>query len=393
MLACCHEGDVMKIFIIPTSYPDESNPVANIFIYEQVKALALLGHEIIVLHVKKLPTAKIYSSVDKTIKVNRDDYSVRYATEIKTFMENKFPNANRNEFISAMRRLYIRAECECGKPDVIYAHFSCWAGYVAAQISKENNIPCVCLEHYSGYMESNIARGRVEGLKQTIESVNRFLCVSPGLQRAVKNLTYTNKEIGVISNMVDTCFHYYPSNSNNKIVFFSVGNLNQRKRFGLLIDSFISAFEADMDVELRIGGMGEEYRNLQKKISVNHREHQIKLLGKLNRQQTLENYIDCNCFVLPSSAETFGLVYREAMAVGRPIITTNHGGFDADTWDEKCGYMIPVDDKDALISSLKKMKDNVNKFDGKDISEFCLSTCDAIVVGKEIEQNLQKVCR
>ncbi len=382
----------MKIFVLPTSYPDDQNPVANIFIYEQVKALAALGHEIVVLHVKKLSSTKFLSSADSSVKVYRDDAALRYKTEVKTFMENKFPKANRKNFISAMRRLYHQAELENGKPDVLYAHFSCWAGYAASQIAKERNIPCMCLEHYSGFMEPAVHKTFVKGLQQTVDSVERFCCVSPGLKASVLKLTGTDKEIDVISNMVDTCFRYVSPEPKEKLHFFAVGNLNHRKRFELLIDSFIEAFSPEDEVELRIGGNGEKYDALQKKILENHREHQIKLLGKLNRPQTLEQYIDCDCFVLPSAAETFGLVYREAMAVGRPIITTDHGGFDANTWDEKCGYMIPVDDKAALVSALKKMKDNVKLFDGKAISEFCLSTCDATVVGKEIEKHLLTVC-
>ena len=103
---------------------------------------------------------------------------------------------------------------------------------------------------------------------------------------------------------------------------------------------------------------------------------------------TLEEYIKCDCFVLPSTWETFGLVYREAMAVGRPIITTDHGGFDSNTWNDDCGYMIPVNDISALSDALKAVILNYDSFNGRDISKFCLSTCSSSIVSKKIEDKL-----
>ena len=37
-------------------------------------------------------------------------------------------------------------------------------------------------------------------------------------------------------------------------------------------------------------------------------------------------YEECDCFVLPSAGETFGVVYVEAMAAGLPVIATRCGG-------------------------------------------------------------------
>lgn len=380
----------MKIFIIPTSYPDFEFPVKDIFIYEQAKALSELGHSVVILHVKKMSSRKFFFHIDSDISKIDDDFAIRYSKNIKTLIEDRFPLINRDKFVEGMRELYLKAVSEQGKPDVLYAHFSCWAGYAATNISKEYNVPCVTLEHYSGLVKPGmkVPKTIIGGLKETYFGSDVFMCVSAGLKESVKRIIPDAQDIEVVTNMIDSKFTYTPSIENEKFIFLAIGRMSSPKKYDQLIDAFVRAFDEKADVELRIGGDGELRPMIEQRIKKYQREGQIILLGQLTREQTHEQYKKCNCFVLPSGWETFGLVYREAMAVGRPVITTDHGGFDKNTWEEKCGYMVQVNDVDALVDALLNMKKNYFSFDGKAISEFCLSTCEASIVSKKIEKIL-----
>ena len=62
-----------------------------------------------------------------------------------------------------------------------------------------------------------------------------------------------------------------------------------------------------------------------------------------------------DCFVAPSTAEPFGLVYLEAMACGLPVIGTLSGGppsFVNTVDGEPDGWLVPPDDSDALADVL-----------------------------------------
>lgn len=380
----------MKIFIIPTSYPDDEFPVKDIFINEQAMALSKLGHTVTVLHVKKLPSKQIVSHIKSGIQRADDGFAIRYIKIIKTFLEDKFPLLNKNAFVNAMRELFVEAQKVQGVPDVLYAHFSCWAGYAATEISKEFNIPCVTMEHSGRLVQpgQSVSKTVINCVKKTVKESEEFLCVSPGLRASIRKIVPDAKNLSVITNMIDSRFEYRPRINKGKFVFLSIGRLVASKRFDQLIDAFVQAFDENENVELRIGGNGELKDKLENKIKLCNREKQIKLLGQLNRSVTLEEYIKCDCFVLPSTWETFGLVYREAMAVGRPIITTDHGGFDSNTWNDDCGYMIPVNDISALSDALKAVILNYDSFNGRDISKFCLSTCSSSIVSKKIEDKL-----
>ena len=141
----------MKIFFLPTSYPDARHPQKTIFIYEQAKQLARMGHEITVLHINRLPSSKLLTASDKSIRRMDDGFAIRYVVEQKTFAERQIPYLSKNQFVKNAERLFQRAAEEHSKPDVIYAHFSQWAGYAGTILSEKYGVPLVTLEHFSSY--------------------------------------------------------------------------------------------------------------------------------------------------------------------------------------------------------------------------------------------------
>jgi glycosyltransferase involved in cell wall biosynthesis len=68
-----------------------------------------------------------------------------------------------------------------------------------------------------------------------------------------------------------------------------------------------------------------------------------------------------DCFVAPSVAEPFGLVYLEAMACGLPVIGTQTGGppsFINVVPGEADGWLVPPDDEDALADAIVRAVDD-----------------------------------
>lgn len=383
----------MKIFFLPTSYPNKKNPQKAIFIYEQAKQLALLGHEVTVLHVEKLPTRDILKVINNKVSVIDDGFAVRYTIQQKTFMEEKFPELNKRSFLRNAEKLFKQAVDERGKPDVIYAHFSRWAGYAGAKLSAKYNIPLVTMEHFGGLLRERLPISLKKCVMETVQASKYFICVSNNLKNIIEKQICDGKIIYVIGNMVDDCFKYKPIIAHEGFVFCAIGRLNEAKNYKMLIRAFINAFAKNEKVYLRIGGDGEERKQLEKIVLDEERQHQIKFLGALTREETLNEYINCNSFALSSSWETYGIVYREALAVGRPIVTTDHGGFSQSDWHSEYGYKVPVKDVDAFSDALKLMIKNYKKFQGEKISEMCLKDCAADLVSKKIEAFLMNAAQ
>ena len=383
----------MKIFFIPTSYPDSQHPQRDIFIYEQAKELARRGHEIVILHVQKLPSKSFFSPIDNRIIQLDDGFAIRFMTKQKTIMEGKLPGFNRDSFVASVKRLYAYALSIVGAPDVIYAHFSCWAGYAASLLSKEYGVPLVSIEHYGHYLKGRISNQLKLAVNTTRAQSDAFMCVSSNLKRCIENLSDIDKEIIVMPNMVDRQFNYVPVNKKEEFIFSSIGNLNQGKDFYRLIKAFSLAFGVNDKVKMRIGGGGPEKKKLEKLIRKLGRTNQIELLGRLTREQTISEYINCDAFALASQFETFGMVYREALVTGRPIVTTDHGGFSNDDWHEEYGVKIPIKNTGALANALKSVVSNYSKYNGELISRICLNDCSADRIGDKLEAILESATK
>jgi len=76
-----------------------------------------------------------------------------------------------------------------------------------------------------------------------------------------------------------------------------------------------------------------------------------------NSDALIDLYREADIFVLPTRAETYGLVILEAMAMGLPVLTTRVGGTGELIIDGENGYTIPVDDEEALAERLRLLKD------------------------------------
>lgn len=375
----------MLIFTLPSWYKSEKYPENSIFIFEQMKAIKKLNNDVVVLSVQPV-SIKSHRLAKKTINIKNDEGIVTYYTEINTLYPSKFKKMYVFQFKKALKKLMKKAIKDFGKPDVLYAHFTYAAGISAVKLKM--GFPIVVEEHYSGLMEEIDDVTKLY-LKQTIENSNKFICVSAGLKKSIEEKVGNYKNISVITNMINPCFKFFPIEKKDKFVFFSMGSLIPRKGFLLLIDAFTEEFKNSPNVILKIAGQGGQEGQISDFIKRNNMEERIFLLGQLNRNQTLDSYIDCNCFVLASRAETYGLVYREAMAVGRPIISTKHGGFD-ENWNKNIGELIDIDNKAQLKKAMRYIYENYQQYDLKEISKIALDECSSISVARRIMEVLKE---
>jgi glycosyltransferase involved in cell wall biosynthesis len=76
-------------------------------------------------------------------------------------------------------------------------------------------------------------------------------------------------------------------------------------------------------------------------------------LGQVPRSQIREEFRRADIFVLPTLADSFGLVHLEAMACGVPVITTPHCG--SVVRDGEDGFIVPIRDATAVADRLQQL--------------------------------------
>ena len=97
-------------------------------------------------------------------------------------------------------------------------------------------------------------------------------------------------------------------------------------------------------------------------------------------------YKQCSVYVLPSYREGVPRTTMEAMAMGRPVITTDAPGCRETVVDGKTGFFIPTGDSKALADAMEKFIENpelISKM-GKESYNFCKENFDVRKINKDM---------
>ena len=143
--------------------------------------------------------------------------------------------------------------------------------------------------------------------------------------------------------------------SINKIII-SMGRLQKKKGFDILIDSFNIVLKEYPNSYLLIAGPDEgEKVNLEKQILNLNLQDNIYLIGTIENQDKIDFLANADLFVLPSHNENFGNVYLESLATGTPIVASKNTPWqEVEKYD--CGKWVENNIKEisqAMIEVLK----------------------------------------
>lgn len=139
----------------------------------------------------------------------------------------------------------------------------------------------------------------------------------------------------------------------------AVGRLEKQKNYPMLIRAFSKIAQENNQIILRIYGEGSLYNDLYDYINKLKLNDRIILCGRTrNINQILQ---ESDMYILSSDAEGMPNSLMEAMAIGLPCISTDCPTGPADLIENGMnGYLIPIQDEDALIQSMKNMIGNID---------------------------------
>lgn len=376
----------MHIMVIPSWYATSRNKVHGSFFKEQFKALSNAGIKVTVAYNEIWPITMI-----GRIKEKR---GIQYSVEdnLNTYRYKDFNYFPKNpmmfkSFNRRMDKLYKEIVQKEGKIDIIHAHSAFWGGIAADYISRKYNIPLVLTEHSSLKYAKYAKDSYKKYIYKAYDDADCLIAVGNGLKKEMEN--YTKNNIKVIHNMVDLKrFSIESEESHNKdkktgFNLFSCAFLEEGKGMELLIKAFSQVFKGT-EASLRIGGDGSLRCELEELIKELGMENQISLLGSLSRDEVAEEMRKCDSFVLASEHETFGVVYIEALASGKPVIGTYNGGAD-DIIKDYNGIIVEKNNIGKLKNALVKMKNDYKIYDKNEIREKTILSYSEKVLVEELK--------
>jgi colanic acid/amylovoran biosynthesis glycosyltransferase len=132
-----------------------------------------------------------------------------------------------------------------------------------------------------------------------------------------------------------------------------VGRICEQKGQLLLLEAANLLAAEGLDFELVLAGDGEMRPEAEQFIANHKLGSRVRITGWISNDQVRTELLAARALVLPSFAEGLPVVIMEAMALGRPVISTFIAGIPELVEPHKHGWLVPAGDVDALVESMK----------------------------------------
>ena len=349
----------MHILVIPSWYPTPEDPISGCFFREQAQALADYGHRVSVFAVFSDAPEDVYT--EKTVSGNMTEFRI-HAKPVR-FHLTYFA------FLREMLRL-LRTELKDCPPEIIHAHSFYTLRYGKA-LRAMLHIPLVCTEHATWFERHMLSEKELRHIRRDFHSCDAVIAVSPGLREHIRPYCM-NKDIQVVPNMVSDRFFEgaLRRTPGETFGFISVGGMLHKKGFDILLEAFDAVHKKYPNTRLTVcGGEDREqnYPELVKRYDLGDAFH---FTGRVSREECAQYMRENQVFVLPSRAETFGVVYIEAMACGLPIIQTKIGAWTMLTTPET-GIAVDTENVSQLAEAMISVMEHYASYDPQTIRNYC----------------------
>lgn len=358
----------MKIFIVPSWYPSRITPENGSFFRDWAQVLQKYGDDVTVV------TDLVHSFKDlfrfrhfKTVRFEPENTSgvIEYRQETL----NWFPKRPQETYRLQQRRLiqlFENAMVKQGRPDLIIAHSSLFAGAALGRWLNDRDIPIIVIEHLMHFLKPEMLTDfHKDCIREAYCYANRIVATSSRLRDSiVHQFPDSITKVAVIPNPVNVSAFDIESHAKapeKPFVFLVVALFRPEKRLDLLLQALASVRKNNPDVRLVLVGDGPERRRIERLITDLHLKCLITLTGYQPQVEIATWMQRCNSLVLSSEFETFGVVLIEAMASGLPVIATRCGGPE-DIVTPETGFLVPVNDVSALTTAMQQMIADYRQF-------------------------------
>ncbi len=339
--------------------------------YRLANGLANRGHEVFV--VTPGEGFKVHKTVEDKITVYR---------------VGSFPILNSGLRIAPFARYYVAPIIEEIKPDIIHVEDHFFVSWSLIDYARKHKIPLVGTNHYHPRnlihylkLSPNIEK-KIEKLAwkhfNTIYEQLDVITTPTETSRQIMASNGFKKPIRVISNGIDMSYFrpfpkeeltgvaekYHLNGDFKKILF--VGRIEKEKSIDVTIRA-IELVSKKIDVKFFIIGVGSERDELETLVGELGISDKVVFLGGIPDEDVRRIYSFCDLFVTSSTVELQGLVVMEAMASGKPIVSSQGMALHELVEEGKNGYIFPNGDyktaseKILLVLSDSDRAENMGK--------------------------------
>jgi len=237
--------------------------------------------------------------------------------------------------------------------DILHFHLPCPTAMISYFLAKPKGK--VVVTYHSDIVRQKWATGIYNPLiNKFLSSTDSIIATSPSYLNSSQILNKFKNKCKIIPLGINIS-NFKEGKANEPTILF-VGKLRYYKGLEYLIKAM-----QNINAKLNIVGTGNEYSKLKKLTEKLNLNNKIFFLGNIPESELPQYYSSCSIFVLPSiyRSEAFGIVQLEAMASGKPVISTELG--TGVTWinqNGKTGIVVQPKDATALTNAINKLLNN-----------------------------------
>ena len=349
----------MKMKIAIVCYPTFGG--SGVMATELGMSLVNHGHEVHFIAYKKPVRLTDLNNKLHFHKVNVPDYPLFSFVPYELALSTKLVDVVKNNSI-----------------DVLHVHYAiphAYAAYMAKKMLKEQsiNIPIVTTLHGTDITLVGNHPSYKTAVTFSINKSDIVTCVSQSLKEDTLDQFEIKNDIKVIPNFIDInkymvqqdlCLHENPI-PVKEFIISHVSNFRPVKNIANVIKIFYN-IQKELKAQLIMIGEGPDKslaEDLCKELGISHL---VKFLGNTN--QVEKNLCHSDLFLLPSSAESFGLAALEAMASKVAVISSDSGGLPEININGETGYVENFDNVDQMSRkaiSILSSKESLDNFKNK----------------------------
>jgi glycosyltransferase involved in cell wall biosynthesis len=254
------------------------------------------------------------------------------------------------------------------RPHCVHAHDLYPAGLVALALGMWLRAPVVITEHWGRLLERvRDSSTMALILPLVLRKATRVVAVSNALSEEMISLEPRCRPVVVPNTVLPDFFGptlSHPADTTLLRVLF-VGSLHDdRKGLPDLLSALAICrrryprFEAHLSI-IGDGATRSRAEAFARELGL---AGLCTFLGNRSRPEVVEAMANCHVLAVPSRYETFGVVYAEAMACGKPVIACS-GTAAAEVVPPWAGRFAPPGDREGLTAALEYVARNRTAFD------------------------------
>ncbi|WP_434938295.1 glycosyltransferase [Shewanella sp. HL-SH8] len=164
----------------------------------------------------------------------------------------------------------------------------------------------------------------------------------------------------IITNNTELCI----SSTKVNVNFVTVFNLDlfKLKGFPCLVQSLSCFNEVDWKLDIIGAGSVQSISRINKIISKYNLTDRIRLIGTVDNSKITNVLSKYHSFLMPTTSETYGMVYLEALFSGIPILFSKEQGVDGYFLDDSVGVRVAANNRVEVVDGIKRLIVNRDSF-------------------------------